>query len=314
MARKKKEELLKIESTSSNDNILLQSKVDTESIKNELKDYVDERVNQVFFDELEKTNRKLIREKSRRILWKNIFIVILLLIIGFLTYLLYTNNYFDKFFNRDTPTEEKEEKKEEEEKKETTPSPTPSPTITPKVPTREELIKEYGDLLDNYYVTDSSIYLVDFYDGKLTDDIKKYITLNAFDFSSFDKEEDYQIIKESAFKTMYEKLFNDEYKSESFSYDDNKIRYVKAMEAYMTTTLLVREDSDIKREIKDIKVDGNEIIITTIEGVLKDNKLYNIISNEEITDYKEDSLLKYESKLNKLVYTFKNNKLINLSK
>jgi len=314
MARKKKEELLKIESTSSNDNILLQSKVDTESIKNELKDYVDERVNQVFFDELEKTNRKLIREKSRRILWKNIFIVILLLIIGFLTYLLYTNNYFDKFFNRDTPTEEKEEKKEEEEKKETTPSPTPSPTITPKVPTREELIKEYGDLLDNYYVTDSSIYLVDFYDGKLTDDIKKYITLNAFDFSSFDKEEDYQIIKESAFKTMYEKLFNDEYKSESFSYDDNKIRYVKAMEAYMTTTLLVREDSDIKREIKDIKVDGNEIIITTIEGVLKDNKLYNIISNEEITDYKEDSIIKYESKLNKLVYTFKNNKLINLSK
>ena len=316
MARKKKEELLKIESATSNDNILLQSKVDTESIKNELKGYVDDRVNQVFFDELEKTNKKLIREKSRRILWKNIFIIILLLIVGFLTYLLYSNNYFDKFFNKDTPTEEKEEKKEPEKKEEATPTPSPSatPTPTPKAPTREELIKEYGDLLDNYYVTDSSIYLVDFYDGKLTDDIKKYMTLNSFDFSSFEKEEYYNIIKESAFKTMYEKLFSDEYKSESFSYDENKIRYVKAMESYMTTSLLVKEDSDIKREIKDIKVDGNEIVITTIEGIVKDNKLYNIISNDEIANYNGDSLLKYENELNKLIYTFKNNKLISLSK
>ena len=312
MAKKKKEELLKIESVKEDDNILLPSKVDVESIRNELKNYVDEKVNKTFFDELDKTNKKLIREKSRRLFWKNIIIIILLLIIGFLVYLLYSNNYFDKYFNKDTKIEEKEEKNEVTPTPEVTPTSTPTPTPVP-TPTMEELKKEYEDLLDNYYVTDNSIYLTDYYDGKLTSDMKKYMTLNTFDFTTFEKEDDYNIIKESTFEIMYEKLFDDEYSSGSFSYDDNKIRYVKAMESYMTTSLLVREESNIIREIKDIKVDGKEIVITTVEGLVKDKKLYNIISNDEIEGYEDESLLKYADKLNKLTYTFKDNKLISIS-
>ena len=142
----------------------------------------------------------------------------------------------------------------------------------------------------------------------------KYMTLNTFDFSTFTREEDYNIIKESTFKTMYEKLFNDDYMSSSFDYDDNKVRYVKQMDAYMTSTILVREESNIKREIKNIKVDAGEVIITTIEGIVKDGKLYNVITEKEIEEFKNDSLIKYEKDLNKLVYTFKDNKLISLSK
>lgn len=311
MARKKKEEVKEIETKSTSDNILLPNKVEIGDIKKELKDYVDERVDKVFFDELRDANRKLIRSKSRKIFWKNIIIIILLAIIGFLIYLLYSNNYFDKFFNKTTNEVVEKEKKKDEEKEDkpvATATPTPTPT-----PTMEELKKEYGSLIDNYYVTDSSMYLVDFYDGKLTNDMKKYMTLNTFTFDKLEKEEDYNIIKDATFKEAYLKLFDD-YESETFSYDENKVRYVKAMEAYMTDEVLVREVNNIKREIKDIKVDGSEIMITTVEGVIKDNKLYNIISNEEIEDYNEDSLLKYEDKLNTLTYKFKDNKLISLSK
>ena len=315
MAKKKKEATLQIENVKEKEdsNILLPNKVDIDLFRDELKSYVDEKVNQTFFDELEKTNKKLIREKSRRLFWKNIIIVLLLLIIGFLVYLLYSNNYFDKYFNKETPQEEKETSSEISPT--TSPSPTPTPTVTPTpTPTLDDLKKEYASLLDDYYVTANSIYLVDFYDGKLSNDMRKYITLNKFDFTTFEKEEDYNIIKESTFKLMYEKLFGDDYSSGTFLYDSNKIRYVKAMESYMTTSLLVREENTIKREIKDIKVDGKEITITTIEGLVKDNILYNIISNEEIDDYDDNSLIKYEDKLNKLVYTFKNNQLISLSK
>ena len=80
MARKKKEK----EVNKKEENILLPEKIESEDIKGELKTYIDERINVVFIEELEKTNKKLVREKSRRIFWKNIFIVILLLIIGFL--------------------------------------------------------------------------------------------------------------------------------------------------------------------------------------------------------------------------------------
>ena len=72
---------------------------------------------------------------------------------------------------------------------------------------------------------------------------------------------------------MYEKLFDEDYISGTFNYDDNKVRYIKQMESYMTESLLVRVDDHIKREIKNIKVDGDKIIITTVEGVIKDNKL-----------------------------------------
>lgn len=310
MPAKKKEETkkkVKLE----NKNILLEDKVDVETIRNELKSYVDERVNQTFVEELEKTNKKIIREKSRRIIFKDIVIIILLLIIGFLLYLLFSNNYFDKYFNHDPESAEKEEKKEENNKEE---GKKEEKKEEKKEPTLDELKKEYGSLLDNYYVTDSSIYLSDFYDGELTNEMMKYMTLNTFDFSTFEKEEDYNIIKESTFKIMYEKLFDEEYKAGSFSYDDNKIRYVKQMESYMSEAVLVRVDNNIKREIKNIKVDGDKVIITTVEGVVKDNKLFNAVNEKEVDNYKNDSLLKYADKLNEVVYNFKDGKLVGLGR
>ena len=311
MARKKKTELQVV--STKEDNILLEEKVDGNKIKEELEKYVDEKINKTFIDELDKSNRRLLREKSRKIIVKNIVILILLAIIGFLIYLLFSNNYFDKYFNKNTnESSEKEEKKEEEKKEETKPTATPTPT--PKAPTLDELKKEYGSLLDNYYVTDSSSSLVDFYNGNLTDNLKKYITLNTFDFKKLTKEEDYQIIKDNDFKEAYEKLFNDEYNASTFDYDDNKVRYVSMMESYMTSEYLTKEENNIKREITDIKVDGNIVIIETIEGIVKDNKLYEIVNNTEIEDYKGDSLVKYKDKLDKLVYTFKDGKLIKLEK
>ncbi len=318
MAKKKKEELLVIDTQ--DNNILLDDKFDKNAIINELKEYVDERVNDVFLDELERANKKLIREKNKKIFWKNVIIILLLLIIGFLLYLLYSNDYFDRFFNKNSEIEEKEQKddknteEKKEEDKEDKKDNEEEKKEEKKEPTQEELKKEYEHLLDNYYVTDNSIYLSDFYSGKLTKEMMMYMTLNSFDFSSFSKEEDYNIIKESTFKIMFEKLFNEEYISGSFNYDENKVRYVKQMESYMTEAILVREESNIKREIKDIKVDGDEVIITTVEGIVKDNQLRNIISNELISDYIDGSLLKNEDKLNTVVYSFKYGKLIGLTK
>ena len=308
MAKKKKEVMQEL---TTKENILLEKNIDDNKIKEDLEKYVDEKINKTFIDELDRVNRRLIREKSRKIIWKNITILILLAIIGFLLYLLFSNNYFDKYFNKNTKDDiiEKDEPKKEE-KIDVTPTPSP----TPKAPTLDELKKEYGSLLDNYYVTDTSSYLVDYYSGNLTDNLKKYITLNSLDFDTIKKEEDYQIISDEDFKKAYEKLFGDEYTPATFDYDDNKIRYINKMESYMTSEYLKKEESNIKREITDIKEDGNIVIISTVEGIIKDGKLYEIINNTEVEDYKEDNLVKYKDKLNKVIYTFKDGKLTKLDK
>ena len=69
MVKKKKEETKAIETKKKAKNILLEEAIDVEAIRNELKDYVEERVNQTFIEELDKSNRKLIREKNKKIVF-----------------------------------------------------------------------------------------------------------------------------------------------------------------------------------------------------------------------------------------------------
>lgn len=306
MGRRKKEETLAL---ATKENILLGNN-NNENLKNELKKYVDERINKVFVEELDKSNRKLLREKSRKIFIKNIIIILLLLIIGFLTYLLYTSNYFDHFFNKTSEIKENTEVKEEEKKEETQ----KEEVKEEKVPTLTELKSKYGKLLDNYVISEKCAYLIDFYQGNLTSNIKHYFTLNSFDFTSLKKEDDYHIILNDTFKLAYERLFNGDYDSSSFDYNGNSIRYVSMISSYMSTTLLAKEDSLIKREISDIKEKDGEVLITTVEGLVKDGKLYTVVDDTLVEGYKEDNLLKYSDSLDKLVYTFKDGKLISLSK
>lgn len=309
MARKKKEDSLL---TANSDNILLEKRIDVERIKEDLTKYIDERVNETFINEIDKTNKRLLKEKSRKIFIKNIVIIVLLAIIGFLGYLLYSNNYFDQFFDRKTNQEEKDNKEQKEESSDKNED--NKKEEKPNEPTLEELIKKYGRLLDDYYINESSSYLINFYDGKLDDNLKKYFTLNSLDFDSVKKEDDYQIIDEDTFKMMYEKLFDSKYTSGSFEYNNNKIRYISMINSYMTERLLKQEKSYIIKEITDIKVENNIVTIKTIEGIVKDNKLYNILYDSEVEEYKGDALINYQDSLNKVIYIFKDNKLINLEK
>ena len=154
--------------------------VDTNAMKKEVMDYVDlemdkrieksvtEKVKKEFLEEIDKANRRLIREKNRKILIKNIFLLLFFALILFLTYLLYTEQYFDQFFH---PVESKEEVVEKTEKKEE--------VEEVHEPTLEELKGEYASYLNDYVLSDQSAYLEDFYQGNLTDEIKNYFSLNS---------------------------------------------------------------------------------------------------------------------------------------
>ena len=77
-----------------------ETKVDNniEEIKEELNKYIDDKIKKEFTAELERSHKRLLREKNIKILTKNIIITFLLLIIVYLVYVLNDNDYFDKFF------------------------------------------------------------------------------------------------------------------------------------------------------------------------------------------------------------------------
>lgn len=272
--------------------------VDLTTIKEELTDYINIQIKKNFTEEVEKANQRLIKEKNKKIFARNIVILILFITIIFLLNILYNNHYFDKFFTPETTISETTNTKES--------------TETSEEQDLDDLINEYSYLLDNIKISETSSYLNDYYNGNLTEELKLYLALNNLNFDDLETEDDYTIIEEESLKKSYNNLFTDEYTGTNFKYNDIKIKYYEKLDSYISDELLSEETSNIKREIQNINLTDDEIIITTIEAIVKDNKVYNIQSSEEITTYKDYSFTKYEDKLNTVTYTFKDDKLISI--
>jgi len=301
MARAKKEE----------SNVVV---VDTNSMKKEVMDYVDsemdkriekfvnDKIKKEFVEEIDKANRKLIREKNRKIFVKNVFLVLFFAIICFLVYLLYTEHYFDSYFGKEKVKEKEvvvEKEKSEEE-------------VVP--PTLEELKSEYASYLDPYVLNNESIYLEDFYTGNLSKELKNYYTLQSMNFEKLELEDDYNVIDQSSFEEACSKLFDKECSLVNFDYDGNKVRYFEKLESYITNTVLEKNTSTIQREIVDIQVNKDVVTITTVEGIISDNNLYTVYPYEWVSEYYDEGIQNYSSLLNKVVYTFQNEKLVNVEK
>jgi len=265
-------------------------------IKNNIKSYVDETIKKELVEQVEKANKKVIKEKNKKILFKNIIIVILLLIIIFLLYILYDNNYFARFFVKDyNETVEKNE--------------IIIDALENREPTLEELKEKYGHLLKDIKISENCNYLEDLYQGNLTKEIKNYIAFNTLDFSKFEIEDDYNIIDENKVKEAYEKIWVDSFENNNFEYNSHKIRYFSKLKSYVTDEILTQEGTHITREIIDIKNDNNKVSIKTVEGIIIDGELKNVLSKEVIEDYDGESIIDYQDKLNTITYIFNNNKL-----
>lgn len=280
-----------------------------DSIKEELKDYIDKAISKEINTELEKTNKRIIKEKNFKILVKNFVITLLLLIIVYLVYLLNNAGYFSRQLEPNEKYQEpqsKEESKDEKEIKE---------EAKKLEPTQEELSKKYAYLLDKIFINENSVYLKDYYDGKLTDELKRYLSLNYLSKESITTEDNYSIIDETKFKAMYEALFDGEYVSKNFDYNGNKIRYISALKSYVSDIIIEENTTNIIKQIKEIKESENGVKIVTIEGLVKDKKLYNIVTSEEVGEYSEQALNNNKDKLTTITYYFDtNNKLLKIEK
>ncbi len=264
-------------------------------IKAELKSYIDAKMEDSIIKKIETSNRLLIREKNKKILVKNIWINILLLVIVGLLFVLNSEGFFAKHFTREGLENSNNSIVENKDKPDSEPAPKTGPTL-------EELIETYGPLLNKVTSAEDSTYIKEYYRGSLSKEIRNYLALNNLSDEQIHSEDDYNIIDEANLKKSYENIFNTTYESASFTYNGTKVIYVSKLDSYLTDELIKKEKSNIKRTITNIKLEDGTVLITTMEGYTKDDKLYNILTNEET---KREDLMK-------VVYTFKDNKLVNI--
>lgn len=296
---------------------VVDNNIDILDLKNDLVGYIDDelekkidsmfnqKIRNEFIESINISNGKLVKEKNKNIFLKNIIIVVLIVIIFYLIYLLYSANYFDKYFiknNEPNNVSDVDNKNNNNVVDQTDP-----------ISTLEKLKSEYAYLLDSVIISRSSRYIEDYYSGNLSDELKKYLALNQISFDKLEVENDYNVISSSTFSMAYKKLFDGNFENSSFDYNGNRVRYFNKLDSYVTDSLLVKDELIITREIISISIVNDNIVIETVEGIVGANKLFNVLSLEEVITYNNDSLLNYQDALNKVVYTFKKNgKLISI--
>ncbi len=275
--------------------------INLENIKIELKDYVDIRIKNEVENEVTNINKKIVSEKNRRLFFKNVIIFILLVIIGFLIFLLYKEDYFDR------------DKIDDKNKiNNNTKFNTNDTNANEEIITLKELISKYSYLLDNIFISENSEYINDYYSGKLTNGLKNYLSFNNINFNELTLEDNYNIFNSNLLENAHKKIFNDDLVNMGFNYNTNKIRYINALESYVSDNVLEKTNTNIKREIINVVVNDENISITTVEGVIKEKKLYNCLTSKEISNYKNDNLSNYKNELNIVTYTFNDEKLISI--
>ena len=274
--------------------------IDLEDIKIELKQYITYETRNAFNDFIEVEHKKIIKEKNKKIFWNNFIIFILLVLIVYLVFLLFKNDYFNKYIKNLNDNYYKDNINNVENSSDKIINDKDSYKLS-----LEDLKKKYSYLLDNIIISDNCDYLSDFYNHNITYEMKNYISLYKLEFNNLKVEDEYNIISSRELSDMYKKIFNDEFQNISFVFNGNKVRYISQIDSYITDYALKKEDSNIKREIIDIKEIDGDVIITTVEGIVKNNKLYNILDKNEIEEYKGDSITNYKNQLNVNKYRFK---------
>lgn len=270
------------------------SELNIDEIKKEVVEHAFNSVDNKIEELVRKTDKRIINIKNRSIFKRNLVIIILLCLSLFLTYLLYNEGYFDKFFNHKENTSETvvtEETKPEEQIEEDEES------------KLDKLKKEYSHLLDNINISEDSPYLIDLYNGKLTNKMKLSIAITNVEKDKIEQDEDVYTIKEEDLKEEYAKLFNiDKYNATSFELNYIDIKYLKSGNMYLFYEPL-DFNTNIRREIIGINVKDNIVKITVSEGYIIDNILYNVTTKEVINE-KNISIVDNCKKLNKITYVF----------
>lgn len=273
----------------------IDSDINIENIKIEVLEYAETNIENRINELVKKADKKIVRQKNITIFFKNITILILLAIIGVLLYLLYDEGYFDKYFTKnnhkyETVINNKDVVEENTEKE-----------------NKLDILKEkYSYLVNELKIDSNSKYLKDLYAGKLTNKMKLSITFLNINKEEFTKEDDLYSINSKNIENKYKELFNtDNFKNTSFSIGDITIKYLASANMYIFDNEISYKN-DIKREIMNIEEKNNLVKITTVDGIMKDNKIYNILANELVID-NEGKMIDNIKKLNKITYVFKNN-------
>lgn len=289
--------------------------------KSEINEYIKERIDkEIEIKEYKITIDKYIKDRvekeatsnnvkfyNKRLRNKSIIIFIeTIIIIGLICAGLYSVYYLyeDGYFNNNNVIEVKKDDLPVVNDK-------PVEKVEPKT-TLDDLVNKYANLLDNYNMDTKCDYLNEFYNGELTTELKEFFAFQLLDKEDITIDETSSFFDSNLLTKAYKSLFNEDINLSTFKYNGATYKYLETKEMFISSNVST-SGTKIIREITNIEEIDGRVLITTTEGYIKNDKLYNILTNKEVTDYKkDDKLSKHSKKLNVVTYTFNNNYLVSI--
>lgn len=284
-------------------------------VKDDIKEQLIADINSEIKDNIRKEQKSIIRHKNFKIFRKNIFILLLIGVIGYFGYCLWDAKYFPFLKNYKIVSVKDSEKTNKDDKK-------VSVEVVEEQPVKDKTwyIENYGYLLKNMSldlpIDNSNVYYL--YSGNYNkDNIKDTIKLNLiYKFIENKEETDSNyIITEEAMQKAYLSFFGslDGYKPSNFTVNCMQF-YYNSIEKIFTAFKFdcdTTSNFHIKEEIKDMYEENNYIVIETVMGVYNpDSKSlfnYTNLYTAVVQDFDETkSVLSYENSLNTYKYKFKN--------
>ena len=270
----------------------------------ELDDYIKEKIDKEVNIAVSKAEKKLLKSKNISIFKRDILIVILIFFYVLLGYNLYNTNYFDKFLSKYIRTNSNEiankDNTNQKESKESTLE------NTKEIIDKEKLINKYTPLIKKISFYEDSSNIKDFFAGEFTDDVKEEIVFNSLKNNDFEKSSKVISIDSSKIKEIGESYFTS-FNLKDFNYNGVKVHYMEDLNSFVLVDNPLKEKNLISSQIIDVKEKKEEhkLNISVVHFVIKDNKLYNPESMEEIEGYKENKdINEFKDVLPKLIYIF----------
>lgn len=261
-----------------------------EKSTDELKDsFVFEVKNEVK-GQIIKEEKKLLRHRTGKIIRRDIIILILIGIICFMGYLLYKDDYVVVVKERNNKSKVTSVSKKEETKD------------------LNWYKKHYSYLIDNMHLQLSSDNINKYYlyqDNYSVNNINDSIKLSlAYNLLANTKEK----IKRNDLKKAYKKLFSDDYHDVSFQIECKVYKLKKDYYEASGDECLDISNYQLEEEITNIYEQDDNIIIETVMGVSKDNKLYNYHDLSKSISDSYDNIIEYTDSLNTYKYVFNKQK------
>ena len=268
--------------------------------KDQIDKYIKERVEKESSSEAVKFYKKRLRNKNIIILIEFLLILICISSIVVSVVYLYHDGYFNKYElkvkNNEKPVNNDINNNSNDEKKDTKDK-------------LDGLINKYSYLLDDILLDTKCDYLSEFYSGNLTNELKEYLSFQLINKNNITSDDTSSYFEADLLNNAYKELFGSNLEYSNFKFDGASYKYLKLKDMFISTSLST-EGNKIIKEIINIEEKDNKVVITTTEAYIKDNKLYNVLSNKEIVEYKKDEKIsKYSKRLNIVKYTFNNNYL-----